>query len=216
MYQIIADIATAFILIVAVVTFIWQIISRKQEKKYTNSSFALKSALVSFEEAVKLLSDGNNDRLTWITAARILRRAENISTKVTEDIHLDVLEVQKDLYRRIFGEILGLNNLDKKAAFFYGSKNLNADDDEAAKESTRGVNTSCGERGVLKNIPESVLWVLWEFAQFPTSYEDPIKEGFPNDIIENSSVRFMWPGLHDYLAHTRKYKSVIGELLPNK
>lgn len=212
-WQTIANIATALVLFVAAGAFIWQIISHRQERRYTNSSFALKSALASFDETVKLLSDDNNDRVTWIAAARILRRAVDISTKITEAVHLDVLEVQIERYRRVFGEILGFDDLHKTAAFFYGSENPSADIEEAAKESTSKKKTGRGERPVLKNIPESALWTLWEFAQYPINYEDPIKERFPDHKIASPEIRVMWPGLYDYISHIRKYTSANGKLI---
>lgn len=71
-WQLIANMATALALIVAVGVFIWQIVAHRQEKAYTKSQFALQSALESYDLAIELLSDGNNDRVTWVTAARII------------------------------------------------------------------------------------------------------------------------------------------------
>lgn len=211
-WQTVSNVATALALLVAGGAFIWQIISRRQEKKYTNSSFALNSALASFDEVVKLLSNSNNDRITWIAAARILRRAVDISTKITEAVHLDVLGVQLERYRRVFGEILGLDDPHRTAAFFYGSENPRADIEEAAKESTRKIKTIYGEMPVLKNLTESSLWTLWEFAEYPIDYEDPIKGRFPDHKIESPNMRVMCPGLYDYLHHIREYRSANGKL----
>lgn len=214
-WQTVANVATALALLVAAGAFIWQIYSHRQERRYINSSFALESARTSLDEAVKLLSDKNNDRITWIAAARILRRAVEISSKVTETVHVDVLEVQLERYRRVFGQILGFDDTHKNAAFFYGSGNPSADIEEAAKESTRSKSTSRGETPVLKALPEGALWTIWEFAQYPKDYEDPIKERFPDQQFAGPGM-LLWPGLYDYLKHIREYRSANGKLIQRK
>ncbi len=92
-WQTTANVATALALLVASGAFIWQIFSHRQKKAYTKSHFALQSALESYDQAVAVLSDNNNDRVTWITAARIVERANQIAKNVTEQVHIDVLEV---------------------------------------------------------------------------------------------------------------------------
>ena len=46
-----------------------------QEKR---SLFYLESCVRAYEEAWNLLCDGNNDRGTWIAAARALKHAQNL------------------------------------------------------------------------------------------------------------------------------------------
>jgi hypothetical protein len=89
-------------------------ITNRKQWQYQKSDFRLKSSLDAFKVAHKLLSDGNNDRVTWILAARALKRGIHMTEGLTEDVHKDVLEVELDQYRIIFGKILGCDNEEKK------------------------------------------------------------------------------------------------------
>lgn len=192
--------------------FIWQIVSHRQEKSYTKSHFALQSALESYDLAVVVLSDGNNDRVTWITAARIIERANQISKNVTEQVHIDVLEVQLERYRREMASILGFDDPEKGAWFFYGSKDICADTDKAAKESTRPVNIANRSKGQLKYISEGSLATLYELASYPSDYDDPLeKESFDGKM--GIEMRANFPGLYEYLAHRAEYKTINGNLI---
>lgn len=56
------------------------------------SQFYLDSCVKAYEEARTLLLEGNNDRATWIAAGRALMHTKELSSKVTMDEHLRVLE----------------------------------------------------------------------------------------------------------------------------
>jgi hypothetical protein len=211
-WQTAANVATALALLVATGVFIWQIIYHRKEKAYTNSHFALQSALESYDQAVDVLADENNDRVTWITAARIVERANQISKNITEQVHKDVLEVQLERYRRQMADILGFDNPNKGAWFFYGIKNFSADIDTAAKESTRPVKTAFGSKGQTRYISESSLATLYTIAGYPTNYEDPLKK---ESLVGKVGVemRASFPGLFEYLTHRSEYKTVNGNLV---
>ncbi len=211
-WQTVANVATALALLVATGAFIWQIISHRQEKAYSKSNFALQSALESYNEAIALLSDNNNDRVTWITAARIVERANQISKNITEQVHIDVLEIQRERYRRQMAVILGFDNPNKGAWFFYGSTNAGSEVKEAAKESTRSVHTAWGSKGQLKYLSETSLATLYSLASYPSNYEDPLKkETFDGKI--GVEMRASFPGLFDYLMHRADFESVNGNLV---
>ncbi len=70
------------------------------------SLFYLDSCVKAYEEARNLLSDGNNDRATWIAAGRALMHAKELATSVTEDAHLRVLELHRLKYRSFFREVI--------------------------------------------------------------------------------------------------------------
>jgi len=213
-WQVIANVATALALLVAAGAFVWQIISHHQEKAYTKSHFALQSALESYDLAIALLSDDNNDRVTWITAARIVERANQISTNVTEQVHIDVLEVQLEKYRRKMGNILGYSDRAKTGSFFYGSKRpLEEEIDSAAKSSTKPpVHMSGISRGQTNYLAESSLATLYALASYPSNYEDPLKSELL-DPEASIGMRTGFPGLYEYLSHRKEYESVHGKLV---
>jgi len=211
-WQLIANMATALALIVAVGVFIWQIVSRRQEKAYTKSQFGLQSALESYDLAIELLSDDNNDRVTWIAAARIVERANQISSNVTEQVHVDVLEVQRERYRRQMATILGYDDSSKSGSFFYGADSAITDIDAAAKAATQPVHLPRTSKGQLKYLAESSLATLYELASYPSNYADPLKvESLDPEM--NIEMRSGFPGLYEYLSHRKKYESVQGSLV---
>lgn len=216
--QLMADAATSVTLLLGIGIFGWQVRAKRQEDKYRRSSVALDSALRAYDDSYTLLSDGNNDRVTWLASARILERANAIAKQVTEPVHTDILEAHRERYRKIFGDLLGFDDHGKAGSFFYGSENPKSSIDEAARESTKRKDTSTeavsgASISVLKAIPESVLRSLWDFASFPSEYEDPIRGEFTEEEVTKTTNRFLWPGLFEYLKHTRTYRSIGGKLI---
>ena len=86
-WEVAAQIATAFAVIVAIAGIVWQIVATHRDRQQRNSEFRLDSALYAFNQASELLSDRNNDRVTWIAASRAVERglriAEGISCQDT-------------------------------------------------------------------------------------------------------------------------------------
>lgn len=213
-WETIAYIASALAVVIALLGFIWQIRINVAQRRYDQSAYRLTSSLHAFEEAEKLLKDGNNDRVTWVAAARALERGIRIAADITEQVHFDVFEVERDRYRRIFGDFLGSDNPEIDGKFFYGAPNTMRTIDEAAKYATARANG----RPQIRNIPERILRIFWDFAQFPDDYEDPIShnEGFSDEELAKSTNAIIYPGLIEYLRHTKEYMSIGGQLRPRK
>ncbi|MEK9629308.1 MAG: hypothetical protein VW455_09845 [Nitrospinota bacterium] len=182
--------------IIAFGGFIFQISVHKRKWDSDESRFRLTSALDAFAEAHKLLKDGNNDRITWISAARALKRGKNIAKDITEKVDKDVLEVQLDRYRIIFSQILGADDLKKGIEFFKGE--LLPEGPYSAFQS------SAKEKD--RYLPPPTLKVIWDFAQFPEGYDDPIhfKESFSNEEIDQGKNNVIWPALFEYLKFCRR------------
>jgi len=210
-WQIIANIATALALPVAAGAFVWQIWSHRQEKAYTKSHFALQSAIESYEEAIGLLSDDNNDRVTWVAAARIIERANQISTNVTEQVHTDVLEVQLERYRRQVATVLGHDDPTKGGSFFYGA-DINEPIDTAAKIATQPILMPGISSGQMNYLAESSLATLYALASYPPDYDDPLSVNSCDQFM-GPEMRVSFPGLYEYLSHRKEYDSISGKLI---
>lgn len=185
--------------------------SRISDRSVEKSKFYLESVTNGYKEALTLLSDGNNDRVTWVSAARILDHAQSISKKITVQEHKDIHQIALKKYRHEFVQVLGFDNSSKSGAFFYGAGDSKVPIDQAAADSTdptKGKNK--GLLSDLKAISESTLYVIWQFCQSPKNIEEPLRGKFSDEEIEN--MRPLWPGLHEYLTHIRAYFSVAGEL----
>jgi hypothetical protein len=183
--------------IVAIAGLLYQIKLNNSKWARDESKFCLSSALEAFEEAYKLLADGNNNRVTWISAARALKRGQNMTSGITQQVHKDVLEVQLDRYRNLFAQILGADNPHKRKEFFAGDPKVPMELDNIWPILPGA-----------KDIPPTTLKVIWDFAQFPPGYEDPIDfdESFSDDEIDRGVNRVIWRGLFEYLKEKRKPK----------
>jgi hypothetical protein len=78
------------------------------------------------------LLEGTDRRASWIAAARVLIRAENLVKQITEDEHLNVYELHREQLRFRVHDVLQY-----PAAYFFGDT-PDADALDAAARSTEG------------------------------------------------------------------------------
>ena len=155
--------------------------------------------------------DGNSDRGTWIAAGRALAHAKQLSIRITVDAHLRVLELHKLKYRRFFHETLA----DKPASFFYGCLDGSVSLDEAAAlSSTEDERVGRHITSTVKELSEKSLYAIWEAAQWPQQYCDPLERDFSE--AEKSSLLVLWPGLHEFFEHKERWHSASGRLFERK
>jgi hypothetical protein len=201
----------------AVVVTIWmqqgQIKNQAQEHidevNERRSLFNLESSVNAYEQARILLNDHNNDRATWIHAARLIGHAKVFGEGVTIDAHQRMLEIKRMEYRAFFSQLLE----SKSGAFFYGSQNRAGDIDAAARESSVPEETS-GRRILSSShaLPEESIYVIWEAAQWPKDYKDPLDAKFTLEHREKLILHTL--GLKEYLEHRDQWRSFSGQLRP--
>lgn len=171
------------------------------------SLFYLDSCVLAYEEARSLLSDGNNDRATWIEAARALRHAKVLSENVSIDAHRRVLELHQLKYRGFFQVALA----ERSAAFFYGAKDGSTPIADAAAASSAPIERAGRTvTSTLKRLDERSLHAVWEAAQWPSDYQDPLDVKFSEK--EQGSLLVLYPGLHEYIGHVETFHSASGKL----
>jgi len=182
-----------------------------KESVEKRSHFYLDSCVKAYDDARSLLQDGNNDRATWIAAGRALMHAKHLAASVTVDAHLRVLELERLKYRGFFNEVLE----SKPAAFFYGVAGTYASLDDAGAASSVGE-----ERGgrtlvsAARQLSDKALYAVWEAAQWPQHYKDPLDRGFSSE--ERAGLHLLFPGLHEFLEHKERWNSAGGKLFPRK
>jgi hypothetical protein len=179
-------------------------ISDAEEKR---SLFNLDGFRLAFEHALSLLSDGNNDRATWIEAARSLAHGVELAKAVTVAEHRRVLDLERLKYRGSFHGILA----GKSADFFYGVPPLYATLDEAAAASSRRPESN-GRRVVASanELEEASVRAVWSAVAWPKDYADPLGERFHDSEVHQ--ISFLFPELHRFLEHRRTWASVNGQL----
>lgn len=149
----------------------------RDDLKEKQSLFYLDAWVKAYEEAQSLLKDGNNDRVEWIAAARALLHAEQLEKKITEDAHLELLDLYKLKYRHFFYSII-----DNKPESFFHDEN---DRDKALSEPS--------------------VYAIWKAAQWSEEYndhsKDPLKRKFADDEVEKT--KFASIGLYRFLKKKR-------------
>ena len=174
------------------------------------SAFFFDSASKAYEQARLLLAEVDNDRVTWIEAARCLGHAKALSEDVTVESHRRVLELNRLKYRSFFHETLSY----RPATFFYGAEK-SSDLDGAARASTAPeerngrVTTSS-----LNELDEASIRMVWEAAQWPENYVDPLGNSFSD--AEQAKLLVLFPELHRHLEHRRQWHSASGQLFPRQ
>lgn len=173
------------------------------------SLFYLDSCVKAYKEARTLLQDGNNERVNWIAAGRALVHAKGLTENIVADSHRRVLELHKLKYRGFFSACIA----EKPAAFFYGAQDLSLATDDAAALSTaredRGGRTITS---TVNELSDKSLRAVWEAAQWPADYKDPLDRGFSKE--EKAKLIVLFPGLHEFLEHKERWDSASGKLFP--
>jgi hypothetical protein len=199
-FEVAAQIATSIGVVFVLVSILISMNATRREKREARSEFCMREVLDAWKQAYELLADGNNKRTTWILASRILAKAEKMKANVTVQSHQDVIDIAEVQYRNLVADLLGGYQSDKRGSFYYGIRNFETVDiDEACGLSTQGRD--------IKAIDESSLYTIWEFAQFPDDYEDPLEKGrFSDEWLDSGISSVSWPGVHDYISHIRRYR----------
>ncbi|TAL16443.1 hypothetical protein EPN96_09120 [bacterium] len=173
------------------------------ERGYSKSKFYLEECVSAVEKVDKMLSDSPYDRAIWNGAARILKRVNDLSSNITNNDHRKIYEIELDNWRHTLSRFLDLPSV-----AYYGYDPLQGEIslDEAARLATRQRVQGVPE---LRTISESAIRRLYEFTEFPETYEDPL------DGVERFSereIRFSNAGLRRHFEHRRKIDSVNGAL----
>ena len=66
----------------------------------------------------------------------------------------------------------------------------------------------------VRELSEGSLQAVWEAAQFPTPYRDPLAKEFSE--AEKGPIELFYQGLHEYLEHTAMWYSAGGKLYPGR
>lgn len=201
-----ADCIQLVIMIFIAGTMIVGIRSHKHEKEYSQSATNLESALSLIERAaLVLMVDGKltNDRVAWVTCARLIARAEALSKKVTTETHSLIFEAERDFQRHKFRDMLKLDGKELSGAFFCGGE----------QEQTIGgvVSSSNHPAGGRSWIPTRIINVVYTFMSFPENYEDPLRSSDDFGAKErNRMFELGHDGLREYLVF-RKNFLIIGK-----
>ena len=193
----VGSIATALALALGIGTLYWQHRSQLKRDEHDRSRFALDSCLATYRSAFERLEDGNNDRVTWITSARMIQRANELPILVTALPHIAVLEVERELLRDRAADVIGYANPSKGEWFFRGFDE--PDQDAVATEGSRRYRAHARRRGQAIELSLASVATVFELASFPNNYDEPLRDHSLEDHV-GVEMRASFPGLFGYLT----------------
>ena len=185
--------------------------SHKHEKGYSQSATNLASALSLIERAADVLVVNGkltNDRVAWVTCARLITRAEVLSQKVTTETHALIFEAERDFQRHKFRDMLKVDGKELKGAFFCGG-----DQAQTIGEAVSGLDHP---EGGASWIPTRIINVVYTFMSFPENYEDPLRSSEDYGAKErNRLFQLGHEGVREYLVF-RKIFLIMGKKVLKK
>lgn len=187
-------------------TMVAGIRSHNHEKEYSQSATNLGSALSLIDRAADVLVvDGKltNDRVAWVTCARLIARVEALSRKITTETHNLIFEAERDFQRHKFRDLLKLDGKDLNGAFFCGG--------DQGQTIGEFVSSPAHPNGGRSWIPTRIINVVYTFMSFPEGYEDPLRASDEFGAKErNRLFRLGDGGVREYLIFRRIFR-VVGQ-----
>lgn len=206
-----ADCIQIIIMIFIAGTMFVGIKSHNYEKEYSQSATNLESALSLVERAAYVLVvDGKltNDRVAWVTCARLIARAEALSRKVTTETHTLIFEAERDFQRHKFRDMLKVGGQELRGAFFCGG--------DQSQTIGEAVSDSDHPKGGSSWIPTRIINVVYTFMSFPEDYEDPLRYSEDYGVKErNRLFQLGHEGVREYLVF-RKLFLIVGKKVIKK
>ncbi len=210
--------------LIAILSFLRERKRIELEREKHLSEVMLSSAREGFHNVVNLLSDKNNDRVTWIRATRTLLKSIELQDLIKSPEYILAYQLEAEKTRNELYSILSFENSDGEPQplppqFFYGINDWATCEtlDEAAIKSTKMgeaylvIIDQVPPQAKLKKLSTPSVVAIYDFMEFPKDYKDPLKkiELWGKDW-DNSF--FNDQGAKRYVAHTQMYYAVDGKL----
>lgn len=154
---------------------------------------AVKSLERAYETLIKGAPDGElvRDRLTWLTCARQLLSAKDVSGKISSNsAGLNTLyEGEEEHWRHQFHDLLYVSNSSnvlKSASYFGNSENVN------------GIE-----------IEERSIRVIYEFADWPEGKKDPMESVDYYTAADVKAMGWRMKGVREYVATMTRFQGIL-------
>lgn len=165
-----ADYIQILIFVTIALTLIFAIYAQVKNSQNTDSAAYLNTSIELLNKAYVVLSDGAGgvrcDRITWVTAARLLSRSEIIAKNISVDSHRDIFNSEKDYQRHRLNQLLSIDGKPLPIEFFFGSGYINGDIGASAYATL--------ENGEIEWIPTNIVSQVYRFKEYPRDYNDPL------------------------------------------
>lgn len=226
--DLIGPLLTSTAVIIAVFAFLRDRQKISRDRQDSKSKILYEQARAGLEEAHMLLSDQNNDRITWVRASRLIAQSQQLADSIFSPEYKTAYLLAEEGVRAKMYEALTVTGSDGARnslppAFFFGRsdwKSCKLDLDMLAKatsQQTRVYSVTDDEVVpdlVTRNLAGRSVVVVMGFLNFRSDYQDPL------DDVEHKKFDG-WPdswgptqGAKRYLSHQERFVAVAGKLFP--
>ena len=216
-FALLPGIAVSIGVLIAALTFVRERGKAETEQRRHVAEILLAQASDGFKAVVALLSDQNNNRAVWVQAARTLLQARRLGALINSAEYKIAYNLQEERARNELYHVLTLSDENSSARkplppqFFYGIddwRNCDSLEDAAARTSPNPIAyqvtiDTVRPQPVLRPLAERSVAAIFDFAAFPSDYDDPLDEAPEWD--ENWDLAHgMDEGARRYVAHRIK------------
>ncbi len=140
----------------------------KEKKEFEISEFYLNNSLVELNNVYKILKDKNNDRVTWLLAARVLKLSFELSENITDQNHKKVYELQKFQIRHNISDVFTKDGA-LEIRFFSGLRMNGPILESKIEHEVNGVSSR-------NRLSEESVYIIFSFLEYEDSFDDPIED----------------------------------------
>lgn len=204
--QAIGSIATAFAAVIAFGVYLSTVRRHQEEDSRKTSETYLREALSVLEKAYEtFIQQGDNppanDRLLWLSTARMIVRFQKLRKKVTEKDHAAVADENEEYTRLKFYTLLGGNSNNFSREYFCPG------DDQYSE----------------LNVERKSIAVIFGFSRWRGDIADPLEtidhiELYARGVlpIDQYGAKSYLEDFNKYWAKVQKRKDELNEKTPNK
>lgn len=227
-FSLLPGIAVSTGVLIAALSFLREKEKADAERRRHVSEVSLAQASAGFKTVIELLSDQNNNRETWIRAARTLLQAKKLALQIDSQEYKVACQLEEEHTRNDLYKILTV--IDPRTntrqplppQFFYGIEDWHSCPtlDEAAIRSANKIQAHWITIDFVPPTPSSrqlapkSVQAIFTFVEYPKDYDDPLKNVVDWDENWDQSLDID-QGARRYVAHS-KLKVVINGKIQNR
>ncbi len=201
-----SDYIQILVLVVILSALIVSIWVQQKKERLDESNIYLINSIELINKAYSLLKKEDNtitsSRVSWVTSARLLKRAQTLALKISLSSHKIIYESEHDFQRHRFHDLLKIEEQPIPAEFFCGDGFVIG---SIGKSAYSTLTKSEGANW----IPPRVIAEIYRFSTFPKEYEDPLEE---SSKFSNIELERLWMfndrGVCDYITFRNNYNFV--------
>ena len=196
-FQAIGSLAIACSAIVAFFLYRLNLNRHKDEDAYKESYTFLKEAINNLERAFEIFTDNGtnispprNDRLLWLTTARMILRFNKLRSRINISEHIDIVDEHEEYWRFQFYKLLDENKSNFTKTYFNPS----------------------GKPHSGECVARNSMAVIFSFTRWKKGAKDPMEEVDDKLLFAKGAIPIDQFGAIEFLEDYEKYWNEVEEL----